>query len=1303
MISPAKLIRYLFHSLTFTTVTLLVLAAVFLSAARLAVPVIENYKTEIENRASDIIGHRVKIATLDAGWYGLEPQLVLKGVRLLSEDGTESFGYFQQARIGLNVMGSFLEWRLKPSAFTIEGASLSIVRELDGKISISGLKKGAVKKQGLKKQASKNQVISDWLFNQRLLDIKDTELHWLDLQNDEAGWQFSNVNLRFRNDGDHHVINGSVLLPEELGARLEVAVDVKGDLLSANGWSGSAYVEGANLQLARWFEKMSSSTVVVSNAMLGLRLWSKWENAKLISLQGEAYSNGVQLSAEDKSNIQLLESFSSYFSIQKKGSAWEAVFSDVAISTAETVWPSVRVDVSFEPKKDAVDARVSYVNIYDILPAVTLFLPVDSKLVELLLKLKPAGALRNLTFSLGERNENAERPAIYVSGEFYPLTQSPWKRIPGFRGAKGRFEFNNNHFFIGLPSQNFHLNYAGVFSYPLDVEGVSANVYGRHGSDGLALTASIASATILGATTNGSLKLELSKESGPLLDLAFYFKNGQVENAKYYIPAKIMKPAAVDWITRSLIDGDVESGGLLYYGNLKEFPFNKNEGLFDLDLKVSKGKLIFAKGWPEITAIDGDFSLFARGLRFYAHTGRTLKNKLQRVDVVFPEFWVKERKLIINGNVVGDSENKINYMHESPLENIFAKNIAPLKMTGESELKLDLEIPLANPKKTKVKGVVSVRDNHLMAKEWKLDIEKVFLDLRFDNRGIYTDKLTGLMEGVPLEGRIDTVDEGEVARRIVIEGGATVDEKQVGKLLGNFIDKAHWARYMTGRAVIKTGLSIPIFTPEKDGFKKITLSLDANLSDVSLSLPYPLSKKMGKSDEFSLVAELSGEKRYLNLKTNKLTALLEMMPVGDTQSITRGGIGFEQQAELPTENGYRFIGHLDRFSWTEWEPVIFPAEDEIPLLASGGAGGSQYFDVDVNKLEIFGLWFGKTAIQASSSSQLWSIHLSGDEVAGEIFIPVVLSSAPLVMNMDKLIIELPEGTGNEKSGYLDPRLLPDIKVTSKLFILDKRNYGALRAVASGVKDGLRLDQFSLKTKYTDISATGHWLEADGKQTSKFDILVKTSHLGKTIKSWNFEDAFGGGTGDIRVNAYWLGKPTDFSFKTVAGTMGVDIEDTSLLDFELGAAKMAGLFLPRRLLLDFRDVFKKGMHFDSLKGQYQIENGNAFTTNLRLDGPAADILMAGRIGLIAEDYDQLVTVNRRLVGDSISTLAALAANPLVNPLLAAQVYALKKLFEKQIDDMLTVQYTITGSWEDPKMTPVVKNLKDRGENIDELFE
>ena len=55
-------------------------------------------------------------------------------------------------------------------------------------------------------------------------------------------------------------------------------------------------------------------------------------------------------------------------------------------------------------------------------------------------------------------------------------------------------------------------------------------------------------------------------------------------------------------------------------------------------------------------------------------------------------------------------------------------------------------------------------------------------------------------------------------------------------------------------------------------------------------------------------------------------------------------------------------------------------------------------------------------------------------------------------------------------------------------------------------------------------------------------------------------------------------------------------------------------LPRRLKLDFSDIFDKGFGFDRIEGDFVISEGDAFTNDLSLKGTSATLQMSGRTGL-----------------------------------------------------------------------------------------
>ena len=80
---------------------------------------------------------------------------------------------------------------------------------------------------------------------------------------------------------------------------------------------------------------------------------------------------------------------------------------------------------------------------------------------------------------------------------------------------------------------------------------------------------------------------------------------------------------------------------------------------------------------------------------------------------------------------------------------------------------------------------------------------------------------------------------------------------------------------------------------------------------------------------------------------------------------------------------------------------------------------------------------------------------------------------------------------------------------------------------------------------------------------------------------------------------------------------MDLERGQFLKAEPGLAKLLGVLslqsLPRRLTLDFRDVFSEGFAFDFVRGDVAIAQGIAATNNLQMKGVNAAVLMVGTLG------------------------------------------------------------------------------------------
>ena len=141
-------------------------------------------------------------------------------------------------------------------------------------------------------------------------------------------------------------------------------------------------------------------------------------------------------------------------------------------------------------------------------------------------------------------------------------------------------------------------------------------------------------------------------------------------------------------------------------------------------------------------------------------------------------------------------------------------------------------------------------------------------------------------------------------------------------------------------------------------------------------------------------------------------------------------------------------------------------------------------------------------------------------------------------------------------------------------------------------------------------------------------------------------------------------PAGLDLRALDGQVELALDNGTFTAVEPGAARVLGLVnlyvLPRRLRLDFRDVVDEGLAFDKVRANFTIENGNAYSDNVRIDTPSSQIRMNGRIGLAARDYDERITIMPKL-GSSV----AIASGVLGGPLVGAAVFAFQEVFNRYL--------------------------------------
>ncbi len=188
-----------------------------------------------------------------------------------------------------------------------------------------------------------------------------------------------------------------------------------------------------------------------------------------------------------------------------------------------------------------------------------------------------------------------------------------------------------------------------------------------------------------------------------------------------------------------------------------------------------------------------------------------------------------------------------------------------------------------------------------------------------------------------------------------------------------------------------------------------------------------------------------------------------------------------------------------------------------------------------------------------------------------------------------------------------------------------------------------------------------------------------------------------GTASLEGGLGWAGPPTTLDYGSLKGQLKLEAANGQFNKLEPGVGRLLGIVslqsLPRRISLDFRDIFSEGFAFDSLKGSFAVTHGVMETRDLQIQGPAAKVLMNGSVDLARETQDLKVRVQPS-VSETVATGVLL-----VNPAVGAAAWVMNKVFGNPLDKAFAFDYAVKGSW----IEPTVEKLAVQGPSVEQKAE
>jgi uncharacterized protein (TIGR02099 family) len=1275
-VGPARrLLHWVKATLGWGIAVLVIGSALAVSMLRFAMPLASYYRGDIQDWLGGVLGTELRIGAMQARWGLGTPILTLEDVELLAADAAGAPLHVDRLEVRLDVWASLRDRFPRLASVGIEGVHLQLQRGTDGRITV----------RGLNAKGDDGSVDLRWVLTPAFIEVAGVEIEWRDEPLDET-WLFSDLDAVVENGAGRHRLSMHAVPDRRLARGLRIGAELTRRGASDAGpleWDADLYLEARDLHPANWSSRWLRQDTL--HRGIDLRLWAQRRAGQWRGVWGEVPRLEVNLPKVELGPHQPHADLPLRFAWQRNTSGW-GLQAESTRSTGGVSWraaahwtvkpvPRLRVAVDHLPVRVLTNLSVATE-------------AVPESLRGALLQLDPAARSLSARLDMGLSGDGRSADDLHLEGLVQGLSLLPWQGIPGLdevdvavaadlhpldgdpQDRRGRF---------GLALRGGNLDVPSLFRQPLPLREaqVRLGLERRSGRWRVLVQRCRMSNDDLALSLAGS-----GREEGDALwvDARLDLERFDLGRLSYYLPARRMHPKGVAWLDRAIVAGRVEHGEAVLVGDLNRFPFRPGEGSLEVTARVSDAILDYTSGWPRLENLEADLRTTERGLAITVGAGSVLDSALRgveaRVDLGKPG------RVWLEGSVDMPAEDIPELLLNSPLTPRFGPYVRSLTAEGAARLALELEMPLPihSGEDVRVQGKLQFRGADLHWQEPKLPLDGVEGALSFSKRGLW---------GQDIEARI-----GPVAGRV------EVDSRRSGGTLLRFtgvLDQAladrfvspPWRGRLRGAAEWQAQTELPEVWSAK---AKLPIRLHSNLRGLQLDLPAPLGKPAAEARPLRIVTAIR-EGRLQPIRIGYQGVFDALLRPGSGGIPERGEVVFGSgQAELPTAPGIRVAGELPELDLDAWLRLMGEGEIGFGVASPADAGSSPLRSVDlgIRHLNLMGQALKEVKLKARRAPDAWSLDVDSPRLAGSISLPTSLEADPLRADLQRLYI-ITKRDGAEGSP-VDPRRLPALRLHIQDFRSDGIPFGDLQLDARRDARGIRLERLRMRSDVLAVSATGSWVTDAAGHLSSFDIDFESPEPGRALALLGYADTLKGGKTDGRISGFWRGAPGAFSLQGLNGDVRLHLERGRILGIEPGIGRVLGLLslqtLPRRLSLEFGDLFKEGLPFDRIDGTFLLEDGNATTHDLRLEGPVATIRADGRIGLTARDYEQVVTVEPP-VSDSLSLAGAAGAAAAVSLGAGAAVLLAHRLLESQLDRIGRVRYRLHGSWDKPRLTPLKK--------------
>jgi uncharacterized protein (TIGR02099 family) len=1229
-------------------------------------PNINDYKSTIAEYAGKNLERKVSIGKISTGWHHLSPRVSLIDVNIFDKEN--------RSALLLKEVDTELSWLsiglfdIRLSELTAHQPNLVIRRNKENRFFIAGID---ISGHG-------NPKFANWLISQSKVSITDAQITYVDELRQAPPLSLTKLNFTLSNNAWRSLLGRHQIAFEaipSIGTHEKIVLDghfVGNDIAKSHLWYGELHTKVNNTNLAVW-KPWVDYPVDIEQGIGKVDANLTFAKEKIEKLQTSLALKNLVISDRSSINSKVnIKQLDGDLTVQQNTNQWSLISKNLNLVTDTGLEINQATGFYLQTVKEKssisqADLSIQHVSLSALKKTATLF-KLPQIWLDYLNNLNPTGDLTNLTLKAAGPTQAPD--TFSIESAFENISINSYKQIPGIQNVSGDILADENSGEINLSAKNSQLNLLSILRWPVPLNALKANVSWENigKNTQINLKNGFVENPHLSGTVNGSYTI--NSNASDEINLTGDFTRADASNAKFYYPASIGGDA-LDWLDKSILKGNLSDIKLTIKGKTDDFPFvdksnrpDKSKGTLLVTANLSNASVKITDEWPVAENINSTLKFESNSMELIVSKAQMLGQKITSATITVPALDADNPILNATGVAEAPLTEGINFINKSPVKEFTDGFTQNLKTAGNGHLDIQLSVPLNHSIDTNVKGDYRISNGTLFKNE-DIGIPELTLingTLSFDNHGIYAHQIRTIVAGGPAQIDINSQSD----KTVVIKAKGHASDAGLKKLLDLDILKplegsANW----DGSIVIKK--------------PTVNITIHSDLNGMAFNAPSPLNKVANTASKFLFkkIQTLEGADTLEITLDEFFKTKLARIETHNNFDIKHGVIAINKPADLPVDTGIYLNADLKQANLELWLDFINKNQ-----FQNNEDGGIKVANLTIEELNVFDRMMHKVAIVAHPSKTGMQLAFNGPEIVGNAQW-ISADNGKIIAKLNTL--KIPKSNFNGTTQKTEARRLaqeyPALDILVDNFELGDKKLGGLELNAFENDESWIIQKLNITNPDSNFVAEGTWHNWTRNPNTYLKFTLQANNIGKTLVRFGQPDTVKGGKATLAGVLQWPGSPHQFEASSINGEISLDAEKGQILKIKPGVARLLGLIslqsLPRRLTLDFRDLFSEGFAFDNINATAIATNGVLRSNNFVMDGPAAEVKIKGETNIKAETQDLKVKVIPH-ISDSLS-LAALAGGPIVG----AAAFVAQKILRDPLNKIVSTEYNIVGTWSNPQ--------------------